>query len=107
MALPPLTPEERAHALAKAAANRKQRAEVKARLKAGEIGLAEVFELAAELEAVGKTRVLELLEALPGVGRVRAEKLMETCEIARSRRLRGLGVHQRVALLQAYAGPLR
>lgn len=105
MALPQLTPEERALALAKAAANRKERAEVKARLKAGEIGLAEVFSLALEVEAVGKTRVIELLESLPGVGRVRAERLMETCEIARSRRVRGLGIHQREALLRAYSGP--
>lgn len=107
MALPPLTPEERALALAKAAANRKQRAEVKGQLKAGEIGLKDVFELALEIEAIGKTRVIELLEALPGVGRVRAERLMEICEIARSRRVRGLGVHQREALLRAYSGPQR
>lgn len=107
MALPPLTPEERALALAKAAANRKQRAEVKAQLKAGEIGLPDVFQLAEEIEAIGKTRVIELLESLPGVGRVRAERLMEQCEVARSRRVRGLGVHQREALLRAYHGPQR
>ena len=43
MALPPLTPEQRAAALEKAARARKERAEVKARLKKAELTLSQVL----------------------------------------------------------------
>ena len=43
MALPPLTPEQRAEALQKAAIARKERAEVKNRLKRGATTLSEVI----------------------------------------------------------------
>lgn len=104
MALPALTLEERTLALAKAAAARKQRAEVKDQLKQGEVSLAEVIELGTTEEAIGKIRVVELLESLPGVGRVRAARLMEEVRIAHSRRVRGLGANQRAALLAEFPG---
>ena len=44
-------------------------------------------------------RVAELLEALPGIGKVRAAAIMEQLGIAASRRVRGLGIHQRRALV--------
>lgn len=102
MALPPLTAEERALALAKAAAARKQRAEVKDRLKQGDLSVAEVIALGAIEEAIGKIRVVELLESMPGVGRVRAGRLMTDLRIAHSRRVRGLGNHQRAALIAEF-----
>jgi ribosomal protein S13 len=52
-----------------------------------------------EDEAMARMKVSELLEALPGVGKVRAAAIMKQLGIAASRRLRGLGVHQRRALV--------
>lgn len=103
MALPPLSPEQRAAALLKAAAARKARAELKVRLKSSGTSLAEVLDSGQRDDAVGKMKVLAVLEAMPGVGKVRAQRLMESLEISPSRRVRGLGVNQRTALLKAFA----
>ncbi|WP_322755818.1 integration host factor, actinobacterial type [Frankia sp. Cas3] len=102
MPLPPLTPEQRAAALEKAALARKQRAELKERLKKAEVSLASVLERADTDEVIGKMKVAAVLESLPGVGRVRATKIMERLAISDSRRLRGLGVKQRAALVQEF-----
>lgn len=102
MPLPPLTPEQRAAALEKAALARKQRAELKERLKKSGTSLATVLELAEEDEIVGKMKVSAVLESLPGVGRVRAQRIMERLEISPSRRLRGLGAKQRAALVSEF-----
>ena len=98
MALPTLTAEQRAEALAKAAVARRIRAEQKERLRTGDSTLAELFTLGEKDDAVGKMKVTALLEALPGVGKVRAAKIMAECEISPNRRVRGLGVKQRAAL---------
>jgi hypothetical protein len=103
VALPPLTPEQRAAALAKAAAARRSRADLKVALKSGATTLAEVLDSGDTDEAVGKTKVVAVLEAMPGVGKVRAQKLMDTLEISPARRVRGLGAKQREALLKAFA----
>lgn len=106
MALPPLTPEQRAAALEKAAAARRARAELKVRLKTQGTSLAELLDSGQSDsplgQAVAKMRVVALLEALPGVGKVRAQRLMEELEISPARRVRGLGVKQREALLRAF-----
>jgi hypothetical protein len=104
MAAPPvLTDEQRKAALEKAAEARRIRAELKDRLKMGSVTLAEVLEVAAGDEIIGKTKVLAVLESLPGVGKVKARRLMEDIGIAESRRLRGLGDQQRASLLAAFA----
>lgn len=102
MALPQLTDEQRAAALAKAAAARKVRAELKERLKRGGTTLKQVLADAENDEALAKLKVSALLEALPGVGKVRAAALMEQFDIAASRRVRGLGERQRKALLDEF-----
>jgi hypothetical protein len=103
MALPPsLSPEQRAKALEKAAEARKQRAELKERLKMGSLSLNELLDLSDRDEVVGKTKVLAALEALPGVGKVKARRTMEEIGIAETRRLRGLGKEQRNKLLAAF-----
>ncbi len=102
MPLPTLSPEQRAAALEKAAEARKARAEIKGKLKRGDISLAEVLDLAEKDEVVGKLKVASVLEALPGIGKVRAAQTMERLKIADSRRLRGLGEQQRKALLGAF-----
>jgi len=104
MAAPPvLTDEQRKAALEKAAVARRIRAELKERLKMGSVTLAEVLEVAAGDEIIGKTKVLAVLESLPGVGKVKARRLMEDIGIAESRRLRGLGDQQRASLLAAFS----
>jgi hypothetical protein len=102
MPLPELSDESRRQALEKAAEARKVRAELKQRLKVGEIDFAEVLREADRNEVVGKTKVSAVLEALPKVGKVRARKLMERLDISPSRRMRGLGANQREKLLKEF-----
>ena len=102
---PLLSPEDRARALAKAAASRKRRAEVKAQIKSGELSLSQVFALSKSDEAVAKMRVFELLESISGVGKVRARSAMERLNISPTRRIQGLGAKQLPALLAEFAGP--
>jgi guanylate kinase len=102
---PQLSPEDRARALAKAAASRKRRAEVKAQIKTGEYSLSQVFDLSKSDEAVAKMRVFELLESISGVGKVRARSVMERLNISPTRRIQGLGAKQLPALLAEFAGP--
>ena len=104
MALPPLTPEQRAAALEKAAKARKDRAEVKNNLKRGGITLPAVLKQGQSDDTVGKMKVSALLEAMPGVGKVRARQIMERLGIAESRRVRGLGANQRTALENEFGG---
>jgi hypothetical protein len=108
MANPPqLTPEQRQLALEKAAAARRQRAEVKDKLKIGSLTLSELFDAADTQDGAGamlaKLKVVSVLESLPGVGKVRARNIMSELEISESRRLRGLGTNQRRALLDKFA----
>ena len=103
MSLPPLSPDQRAAALEKAARARRERAEVKARLKHGTTTLPDVLKYAAGDEVLARMKVSSLLEALPGVGKVRARQLMERYGIAESRRIRGLGDNQRAGLEHEFA----
>ena len=104
MALPPLTPQQRAAALEKAAQARKERAEVKNRLKRGATTLAQVLKEGQTDDIIGKMKVSSLLESLPGVGKVRAKQIMDRLNIADSRRVRGLGINQRAALENEFGG---
>ena len=99
---PKLTPEARAAALAKAAASRRFRADIKAQVKTGQMSVRKVLDLAASNEFVGKMRVSALLESLPGVGKIRAQVLMEKMGISFTRRLQGLGKHQVSQLLAEF-----
>ena len=96
---PKLTPEQRKQALAKSTAARQVRASTKARVKAGELTLAAIFELAASDEAIAKMRVVELLESFAGVGKVRAIATLDRLSISQTRRIQGLGSAQRANLL--------
>lgn len=102
MALSPLTPQQRSDALEKAAAARRVRAAVKDDLRTGTSSLRAVLDKSDGDEALGKLRVSALLEALPGIGKVRSTQIMEEIGIAGTRRLRGLGTHQRQALLERF-----
>ena len=71
MALPELTPEQRQANLEKAAASRRERAEVKNRLKHSGASIVDVLEQGQVNEVIGKMHVLDLLQAMPGLGKVR------------------------------------
>ena len=106
MALPPLTPDQRAAALEKAAKARKDRAEVKNNLMRGGTTLPAVLKQGQSDDIIGKMKVSALLEAMPGVGKVRARQIMERLGIAESRRVRGLGANQRTALENEFGGDI-
>lgn len=110
MALPPLTPEQRAEALQRATAARRARAAARRELGAAGAAvptvLATIIERADTDDAIGKMRVAALLEAIPGIGKIRAAALMDRLNISASRRVRGLGANQRAALAEAFGGGL-
>ncbi len=104
MPLPPaLSPEDRSAALAKAAAARRQRAELKEKLKMGSTTLKELLAKSDSDEIIGKMKVLSVLESLPGVGKVKARRLMEQFGISETRRVQGLGDQQRRKLLESFS----
>jgi len=106
MPLPPaLSPDQRQAALLKAAAARRQRAELKEKLKMSSITLAELLEQGERDEVVGKMKVLAVLESLPGLGKVKARRLMDTIGISETRRVQGLGVNQKESLLKELSRP--
>ena len=106
MANPPLlTPEQRQAALEKAAAARRQRAEVKDKLKIGSLSLEELFDQADRKdEAGGMLAKLQRRERARVAARRRqgdATRLMGELDISESRRLGGVGQNQRERLLRA------
>lgn len=98
---PKTTPEQRAAALEKAALARRVRAEVKELLSTGSLTLAEVIERAEEDEIIAGMKVKAVLTSLPRLGKVKSYRLMDEIGIAENRRLRGLGVRQKEALLDS------
>ncbi len=100
---PALTDDQRRQALEKAVANRRRRASVKRALKDGRMSLAEALAMAGRDEAIARMRAIELVESLPALGKVKAQRVMLAVGIADSRRVQGLGAHQRADLLRAVA----
>ena len=105
MPLPPtLSAEQRQAALEKAAIARRERAELKERLKMSSLTLTELLDQAEGNDVIGKMKVVAVLESLPGVGKVKARRTMEEIGISETRRVRGLGEQQRAALLKSFPG---
>ncbi|HZQ83862.1 MAG: integration host factor [Actinobacteria bacterium] len=101
MPLPPsLSPDQRQAALEKAGAARRQRAELKEKLKMGSLTLKELLDQAERDEIVGKMKIVSVLESLPGVGKVKARRLMDEVGISETRRIQGLGDNQRKRLFE-------
>lgn len=98
---PSITDAGRALGRERALAARRERAEIKKRLKSGDLKPAD----ALKMPAVKKMRVYEFLKSLPGIGYPTAKKIMATCYIAENKRLGGLGSKQAVALMD-YVGEL-
>lgn len=102
---PVLTSEQRNAALEKARASRARRADVKSEVRNGKLSIEDIFALTQSDEAVAKMRVAELLESYAGVGKVRAIATLDRLGISRTRRLQGLGNHQRNALIKEFSIP--
>lgn len=102
MPVPALSPQQRADALARAAAARRVRAELRLRLKQRRVGLAQALDAGRSDPALARMRVQSLVESLPGIGPATAAQIMQELGIASSRRVRGLGPHQRTALLERF-----
>ena len=99
MALPNLSEADRKKALEKAAQARQARAELRQKIKAGEMSFADVMAKSGD-PIVARMKVATLLESLPGFGKAKAAKIMGELEISESRRVQGLGARQREMLMQ-------
>jgi hypothetical protein len=104
VAVPVLTNEQRIAASAKAVQVRTKRAELRRQLKESKISFNEVLSVSDSDEIVSGMRVITILESLPGIGKIKASALMETCDIALSRRMKGLGSTQAQKLKSALNG---
>ena len=104
MAVPVLTNEQRIAASAKAVEMRTKRAVVRRQLKESEVSFTEVLSIANSDDIVSGMRVITILESLPGIGKIKASTLMESCDIAMSRRMKGLGSTQARKLKNALNG---
>ncbi len=99
MALPQLTDEQRKEALEKAAQARHERAELREKIKSGEVTLEEVLD--SDDPIANRMKVSALIESLPGYGKAKAAKIMDELGISASRRVKGLGARQREQLIEA------
>ena len=99
MALPQLTDEQRKAALEKAAKARHERAELREKIKSGKVTLESVLD--SDDPIASRMKVSTLIESLPGYGKAKAAKIMDELGISSSRRVKGLGAHQREQLVEA------
>ena len=99
MALPQLTDEQRKAALEKAAAARHARAELREKIKNGDVTLEEVLD--SDDPIASRLKVSALIESLPGYGKAKAAKVMNELGISATRRVKGLGARQRKQLIEA------
>jgi guanylate kinase len=100
---PALDEDARARGRALALAARRRRAEVKHHL-AGGGSVRAILDQRIDDPAIARMRARDLIEACPGIGSARAARVLAECQIAESRRLRGLGEHQVAALIAALEG---
>ena len=103
MALPSLTPEQLEAARAAATAARRARAELKQKVRSGEVTLSGAIDLALQQDVLAHMKVADLLKSLPRVGEKRAADVMERLEISQNRRIRGLGRHQIAGLREQFS----
>lgn len=102
---PAMSEAERLKALSLSREARQLRAQYKLKLSASQMTLTQFLQEADANPILAKMRVSELLQALPGLGKIRAESLMRRCNISPTRRVMGLGKHQRKSLLDSFKEP--
>ncbi|WP_369293493.1 integration host factor, actinobacterial type [Streptomyces sp. TX20-6-3] len=100
MPLQELTTSDRARALERGIALRRERARILNDVRSGHTSIGEV--LSRSDYTVGRIRVKNLLKALPGIGEVRSRDLLKELGIAEQRRVQGLGVRQRRRILEMF-----
>lgn len=100
---PPMSDDQRAAALERAAQARRVRAEIKELLKSGSLDFQGLLDRAAEDDLIGGIKIAAVLSSMPGTGKIKAKRMMEELGIADNRRLRGLGEKQRAALLAEFS----
>jgi len=98
MPLTPLTEDARASAREKAVLARAHRQEIKRALSDRELSVRQVLDMVDSDPALAKMPVGQMLRALPGI----AERIIEELHIAPTRRLGGLGVHQRRKMVEYF-----
>jgi hypothetical protein len=101
MSLPPLTPQQRADALLKAAQSRRERSDALAKVTEGATPLADA--LTDKDSPLQRAFVRQVLRALKGVGPARAAEAMTAIGIPDKRRVSGLGARQIAALVDRFA----
>ena len=92
-------------ALEKAAIARRARAELKQQLRLGSITFRELLARASTDDVISKIKVLAVLESLPGLGKVKARRVLDEAGVSETRRVQGLGAHQKEKLLVLLDGP--
>jgi len=99
MALPNLSDQERAAALEKAAQARHERAQLRERIRTGQISIEELLNT-EDVPAIDRLKVSAMIESLPGYGKAKSAKIMEELGISETRRVKGLGARQRADLIK-------
>ena len=105
MALPQMTPEQRAAALEKARVVREARSAAMKKLAEGKMKPKDFIE--NDDPVYSKVKVISFLKKLPGVGAAKAAKALDICNIPDNRRLGGLGSKQKEALIEWVAANVK
>lgn len=101
MGVPVRSASERDAALVAALGARQERARLREALRQRELSGVDVLQNADANPVWAALKVTWVLEALPGIGPARAAQLMDEIGVASTRRVQGLGVRQRSALVAA------
>lgn len=102
--VPKLTNDERREYLGRAMAARCRRAAVLKSVADGSCSVPDVLGMADTDEAVARMKVFTLIKAAPGYGFARTQQAMRKLNISESRRIKGLGLNQRAALVELFGG---
>lgn len=95
-----MTVEKREEACRKSIAARRERAELKRRIKTGEVSIEE----ALGCKCVDKMRVEQFIMGFPNIGAARCDAIKRLLHIADNRRVGGLGAKQRSGLVSIIEG---
>ena len=102
MPIPKLSDQQLASARLAATQARRVRAEFKNKVRSGELKVIDALEQASADDVLGQIRVADLLRCIPRIGPKRAVRALEELKISPSRRVRGLGRVQHLALVEEF-----
>jgi len=77
---------------------------LKQQLRLGSLTFRELLAKAKDDEVAAKIKVLAVLESLPGLGKVKARRVLDEAGVSDTRRVQGLGQHQKEKLLDLLDG---